>query len=202
MFYRFIRAILIPFVKVLFLVRIVGRENEPDSPYIVCANHSSFSDPVFIALPLKRTQRFVARSTLIRFRFFNWLFKKVRVITIKRGKSDVHAVRSIISVIKQGDCVAIFPQGTRKKGILPEPEQAEAGLGLIASMTKVPVLPVSIITKRLRPGLFRRTKIIIGKPIMPQEYLNCCEDPRKKDIAEYCFSFVCNQFNEQGWYKK
>jgi 1-acyl-sn-glycerol-3-phosphate acyltransferase len=202
MFYRFIRAILIPFVKVLFLVRIVGRENEPDSPYIVCANHSSFSDPVFIALPLKRTQRFVARSTLIRFRFFNWLFKKVRVITIKRGKSDVHAVRSIISVIKQGDCVAIFPQGTRKKGILPEPEQAEAGLGLIASMTKVPVLPVSIITKRLRPGLFRRTKIIIGKPIMPQEYLSCCEEPRKKDIAEYCFSFVCNQFNEQGWYEK
>ncbi|PKM63178.1 MAG: hypothetical protein CVU97_01655 [Firmicutes bacterium HGW-Firmicutes-21] len=197
MLYRLIRIVLTPFVKILYRTKVVGRENEPDEPYIVCANHSSFSDPLFIALPLKRTQRFIARSTLVRFRFFNWLFRNVKVITINRGNSDVQAVRTIIGVVKEGDCVSIFPQGTRIKGRLPRPEQAEAGLGLIASMTEVPILPVSIVTKRLRPGVLRRTKIVIGRPIPPSEYLHCCENPRKKDIAEYCFSFVCKPFYGQ-----
>ena len=185
MFYRIIRIILIPFVKVLYRTKVEGRENEPDAPYIVCANHFSFADPAFIALPLKQTQRFVARSSLVKYRFFNWLFRNVKVITINRGKSDITAVRLIVSTVKEGSCVAIFPQGTRVKGVRPVPKQAEAGLGLIASMTEVPVLPVSIITKGYRPRIFKKVRIVIGKPIMPEEYLNFCDNPRKKDIAEY-----------------
>jgi 1-acyl-sn-glycerol-3-phosphate acyltransferase len=82
---------------------------------------------------------------------------------------------------------------------MPEAEQAEAGLGLLAASTEVPVLPVSIITKRLMPGIFRRTRIVIGKPIPASEYLNFCENPRKKQIAEYCFNPVCEQFNKNKW---
>lgn len=194
MFYKFFKIILIPLVKIFFGIKVSGRENEPQTNYIVCANHSSFIDPALLAYALKGSQRFVARSSLIRFRFFNWLFHNVRAITINRGKNDINAIRKIVSAVKEGDCVCIFPQGTRMKGIIPKPEQAEAGLGLITSMTEVPVLPVSIITKRLYPGFFRRTEIIIGKPIMPQEYLSCCENARKKDISAYCFSFVCKPF--------
>lgn len=198
MLYRFLKKLFTPFLKFIYLIKIVGRENEPDAPYIVCANHSSFVDPVLVGLSLKNTQRFVARSTLIRFRFFNWLFRKVRVITIKRGKSDIAAIRAIIKAIKKGDCISIFPQGTRIKGTLPKPEQAEAGLGLIASSTEVPILPVSIITKRLRPGIFRKTLVVIGKPIKATEYLFCCDDPKKKDISEYCFKSVCKPFYENN----
>ncbi|OGO86998.1 MAG: hypothetical protein A2Y15_07455 [Clostridiales bacterium GWF2_36_10] len=194
MFYRILRIFLIPFVKILFFIKVTGQENEPKTNYITCANHSSFADPAFIAYALKRTQRFVARSTLIRFRFFSWLFNHVRVITINRGKSDIQAIKTIVSAIKDDDSVCIFPQGTRVRGVMPRTEQAEAGLGLIVSMTEMPVLPVSIITKRLYPGFFRRTEVVIGKPIKAEEYLNCKDNPRKKDISEYCFSFVCKPF--------
>ena len=194
MFYDTIKKLLGPLLIVLYRIQVTGQENEPDAPYITIANHSSFIDPAILACCLKNTQRFVARSTLSRFKIMNWLFNKARVITIKRGKSDVTAVRSIISVIKSGDCVGIFPQGTRMRRVLPEPSQVEAGLGLLASATEVPVLPVSIITKRLMPGIFHRTKVVIGKPIPASEYLNYCESPTKKQIAEYCFTPVCNAF--------
>lgn len=179
-------------------MKVIGKENEPTTNYISCANHSSYIDPLLMAYALKQSQRFVARSSLIRFKFFNWLFRNVKVITINRGKSDVAAVRLIVDTIKEGNCVGIFPQGTRMRGILPRPEQAQAGIALMATMTEVPVLPISIITKRLCPGFFRRTTIVIGKPIPPEEYLNCCENARKKDIAEYIFSAVCKPFEDSG----
>lgn len=194
MFYNTAKKLLAPLVRALYRIEVTGKENEPDGPYIVCTNHSSFIDPAFIACCLKNPIRFVARSTLARFKFMSWLFNKAKVITIQRGKSDVSAVRAIIAAVKNGDCVGIFPQGTRMRRVLPEPSQAEGGLGLIAASTQVPVLPVSIITKRLMPGVFRRTKIVIGKPISASEYLHFCENPTKKQIAEYCFALVCGEF--------
>jgi len=194
MFYDTVRKLITPIVKALYRIEVTGLENEPDETYIVCANHSSFIDPALIACTLKKPVRFVARSTLARFKFMNWLFSKANVITIQRGKGDVSAVRAIIAAVKNGDCVGIFPQGTRKRRILPEPEQAEGGLGLIAASTQVPVLPVSIVTKLLMPGIFRKTKLVVGKPIPASEYLHFCENPTKKQIAEYCFAPVCNEF--------
>lgn len=180
----------------LFL-RVKGRENEPKGPYIVCANHSSFLDPVCIAVALKQTQRFIARSSLIRFKFFKWLFKGAKVITINRGNSDLSAIKLTIRAIENGDNVAIFPQGTRIRGIAPSLDQVEAGLGLLAAKTKVPVLPVSIVTKRLYPGFLRPCKVVIGKPIYAEEYMNINPDPRAKEIAQYCFSYVIPPFEEQ-----
>jgi 1-acyl-sn-glycerol-3-phosphate acyltransferase len=194
MFYNTAKKLLGPLLKALYRIRVTGQENEPDAPYITIANHSSFIDPAILACCLKNTQRFVARSTLSRFKVMNWLFNKARVITIKRGKSDVTAIRSIIGIIKNGDCVGIFPQGTRMRRVLPEPSQVEAGLGLLASATEVPVLPVSIVTKRLMPGIFHKTNVVIGKPIPASEYMNFCENPTKKQITEYCFTPVCDVF--------
>lgn len=194
MFYTILRMFLIPLMKVFFRIELIGKENEPDCNYITCANHSSYLDPLFLAYALKRQQRFVARSTLTRFKFFNWLFRHVRVITINRGNADITAIRTITAAINEGDCVGIFPQGTRMKGIVPKAEQAQAGIGLMASMTNVPVLPFSIVTKRLRPGFLRKTTLVIGEAIPQSEYLSCCENPRKKEIAEYCFSKACVPF--------
>ncbi len=194
MFYDTAKKLIGPLIIALYRIQVTGQENEPGAPYITCANHSSFVDPALLACCLKNPQRFVARSTLARFKILNWLFTNAKVITIQRGKSDVAAIRAIISVVKDGDCVGIFPQGTRMRRVMPETSQVQGGLGLIAASTEVPVLPVSIITKRLMPGIFRRTKIVIGKPIPASEYLHFCENPTKKQIAEYCFTPVCNEF--------
>ncbi|MDD4163916.1 MAG: lysophospholipid acyltransferase family protein [Eubacteriales bacterium] len=194
MFYRALKILLIPFFKLLYRIKVVGRENEPSENYIACANHSSYIDPVLIAYALKHTQRFVARSSLVRFGFYRWLFRRVKVITINRGSTDISSIRTITQAVSDGDCVSIFPQGTRIKGVIPRPEQAQGGIGLLAVKTNALILPVSIITKRLRPRLFKKTVIVIGKAIPASEYLNCCENSRSKDIAVFLFSRVCIPF--------
>ncbi|MEG1743454.1 MAG: hypothetical protein RR246_04730, partial [Clostridia bacterium] len=75
----------------------------------------------------------------------------------------------------------------------PLPEQAEGGLGLIASLTHMPILPVSIVTKKRKLMMFHKTKFIIGKPIASDEYMNY-GGIKRKDISEYLFSKVCEPF--------
>ncbi len=193
-FYAVAVNLLRPLIKVFFRTTVIGRENEPDETYIMCANHSSFIDPVLCACNLKCQLRLVARGSLARFKIFDWIFKKVNVIKIDREHIDLSSMRTIISACKAGDCIGIFPQGTRMRRSEPKPEQAMSGAALIASQCKVKVLPISIVTKRRMPGFFRKTYIIIGKPITPEEYIG--DGSRsKKEISEFIFKKVCEPFS-------
>lgn len=183
-----------PLTKLFFRVTLIGGENEPDEPYIMCANHSSYIDPVLCACNLKRTLRLVARGSLARFKIFNWLFKKLDVIKIDREHIELSSMRTIISACRSGECIGIFPQGTRMRRVEPKPEQAMSGVALIASQCKAKILPVSIVTKRRMPGFFRKTYLIVGKPITYEEYIG--DGSRsKKEIAEFLFGKVCEPFS-------
>jgi len=193
-FYKAATTLLRPLTKLFFRITVIGGENEPDEPYIMCANHSSYIDPVLCACNLKRPLRLVARGSLTKFKLYNWLFKKVNVITVDREHIDLSSLRTIISACKSGDCIGIFPQGTRMRRTEPKPEQAMSGVALIASQCKVKVLPVSIVTKRRMPGFFRKTYLIVGKPITYEEYTG--DGSRsKKEIAEFMFGKVCEPFS-------
>ncbi len=195
-FYKVVVSFLKPLVKLFYRVTVIGKENEPDGNYMLCANHSSFVDPALTACFVKRQIRFIARKSLTQSGFLSWLFRNVGVITVDRDKVDLASLRTVISACRNGDSIAIFPQGTRVRRTAPKSEQAMSGAGLIAAQCKIPVLPVSIVTKRLMPGIFRKTYVIIGKPIMPEEYLGDGERT-KKEISEYIFEKVCTPFETE-----
>lgn len=180
--------------RALFRIKITGSENEPDVPYIVCANHSAYSDPVVIATSLKTQVHFISRSSLMRFWGLRTILKWAEVIPIHRDTVDTEALKTVVAFGRSGKTVGIFPQGTRIRGIDPVPEQAEAGLGLIASMTKLPVLPISIVTKKRQVAMLRRTYVVIGKPIYPKTYMSL-DNPKRKAIAEFLFTPVCRGFD-------
>ena len=77
-------------------------------------------------------------------------------------------------------------------------EQALPGFSLIGCMAKATVLPVSIVTKSLRPRLFRRTRLIIHKPVTYEEYSSISEKPTKPEISYYLFDKVCEPFKKEG----
>ncbi len=192
--YSFLKAALKYPCKLIFLTTVEGRENEPDGAYIVCGNHSSYADPVLVTVSLKAKPVWIGKKELLKHAFMRWLFRISGAIPIKREGFDTAALRQCVDAVKRGACVGIFPQGTRLRGVDPTPEQAHAGLALIAGMAKATVLPVSIVTKRRKPGLFCRTKIIIQKPIPYEEYSTISEHPTKQEITEYIFSKVCEPF--------
>lgn len=186
---RFLR----PIVRLFFRVTVIGAENEPDAPYLMCANHSSYIDPVLCACFLKNQIHFIARSSLVRFRFFAWLFRHAKAVPIDRENIDISALRTVIGICRSGECVGIFAQGTRMRRVEPMPEQAMSGSGLIVSQGRVAVLPVSIVTKRRMPGFFRKTYLVIGKPLSYEECVGN-GSRTKKEIAQYIFSKVCEPF--------
>jgi 1-acyl-sn-glycerol-3-phosphate acyltransferase len=195
--YKAVRGIVRIYAKFAYRVKFHGRENEPkEGAYIAFSNHTSFSDPLFTASALKRPLYFLAKSDLQRFRFLKWLFNKCNVVPINRGESDIAALRKTCDIIKGGNCPALYPEGTRIPQAAPKAEDAQAGIGLMATRTKATLLPVTICygKKRNKPIFFRKVHVYIGKPIPYEEYSTINEHPNSHEIAVYAFSKLCEDF--------
>ncbi len=195
--YRFFKLILgLPF-RLIYRIKIIGADNEPDGPFIVSANHMSYADPFIEGVCLKTQITYIAKSSLERFRIIKWFFSTVGVIPIKREESDVAAIRKSVAALKDGKVIGIYPQGTRIPLKPPHKEDAMGGLGLLVSLAKCPVLPIAIVTKAHRPRPFRKTLVVIGKPL---SYETVTEENgvhrSKQEMAEFCFSETVRLYEE------
>ena len=148
------------FVKLVFRVRIVGEENIPkDGGCIICANHSSNWDPVFLVVLLTRRIYLMAKAELFKVPLLGALLKSIGMIPVKRSGADISAIRTSISNLNDGKALGIFPSGKRvKKG---EDASAKSGVVFIAVKAAVPAVPVYIDTTY---RLFSKVTIHIGKP--------------------------------------
>lgn len=185
-------------MRFLYRVKIEGLENEPDTPYLVCANHSSYCDPILITASLRAKHKWLAKKQLSDHAFMRLVFRITGAVTIDRDGLDTTALHACIDALKSGTSVGIFPQGTRLPGVTPQKDQALPGFSLIACMAKATVLPVSIVTKALQPKLFRRTRLIIHKPVTYEEYMSISEKPTKPEISGFLFEKVCEPFAAKG----
>ncbi len=168
-FYRFLQIVVKPFYCLFFRLEIKGRENELlEGPCLICANHISNHDIVFLGVSLKRQIYFFAKRELFRFKPFGAILKWFGTISVSRGQVDLKAINQTIEVLKTGGYIGIFPQGTRTH-IKPSPEQAKSGVGLMAYRAKANVLPIYIESKKYRVRLFRKVTVTIGKPIAYEE---------------------------------
>ena len=94
---------------------------------------------------------------------------------------------------KEGGVIGIFPQGTRCPGVDPETTKPKDGVAMLSYRTNSPVLPAFIVTKgrKLRP--FRKTTVVIGKPIKPEELMISSGTPSEyKAATELIWSRICD----------
>jgi 1-acyl-sn-glycerol-3-phosphate acyltransferase len=80
---------------------------------MLVGNHQSYLDPMFCGIYLKRPLYFLARDSLWKNRFFGRLISSVNTIPVKQDKGDLSAMRKVISKLKEGWGVCLFPEGTR-----------------------------------------------------------------------------------------
>jgi len=126
----------------------------------VCANHSSAVDPFFVAYGLtkKHPLSAMAKESLLKIPVIGKLLEKVGTFPVKRGESDIHAVKFALQQLKAGEYVLLFPEGTRIKS---RAEGApKTGAAMLACRTGVPVIPVYVPMKK-KP--FRLNRVYIGK---------------------------------------
>ena len=95
-------------------IELYGYENVPKSPCIIVANHVSYLDPMAMAFFHETELCAVARDTLMNGKILGWVFRHLNAIPVKRGQSgNLGAFRDVLSRIKHGIGVIIFPEGTR-----------------------------------------------------------------------------------------
>jgi len=111
-------------------------------PLVVVCNHQSFLDIPILAAALPRHVCFVARESLARSRFLAFVMEQAGAILVRPGAPDRRALRAMLAHLERGDCVLVFPEGTRTKdGALGE---FKKGALVAAQRARVPVLPAGI----------------------------------------------------------
>jgi 1-acyl-sn-glycerol-3-phosphate acyltransferase len=150
--YLLVRAVLQPFFHVYFRMRRLGMEHVPKTgPVIFAANHRSFLDPFVIGTLTRRPVYYVAKKELFAHPVVGWLLSRLGAFPIDRGAGDQHAMQTARRILERGDCVVIFPEGTRTRpGPLGAPRR---GVGRLALQTGAPVVPVAVVgTEAVRRG--------------------------------------------------
>jgi len=167
LFYRFVRFVLKGPVRLLYRVKIVGRENEPeDGGFLICCNHLAALDVLLIAVALKKHQPcFMGKKELFKIPVLSGAIRALGAYPVDRGGGDVGAIKNSIRLLQKGHCVAIFPQGTRQPNKDPRDTKVRNGAAMIAMHANATVLPINIYREGYSPKCFRRTVVSIGKPI-------------------------------------
>jgi 1-acyl-sn-glycerol-3-phosphate acyltransferase len=168
LFYWFIRALFVPFFLIYFRLGRVGREHLPRSgPLLLASNHRSFLDPFVIGTLVRRPVYYMAKRELFEKRWQAWALNALGAFPVDRGAGDSDAMATARAILERGDCVVVFPEGTRTRpGPLGSPRR---GVGRLALETGAPVAPVAVIGSdqvrrgwRIRP---RKVRIRVGRPM-------------------------------------
>jgi 1-acyl-sn-glycerol-3-phosphate acyltransferase len=167
---RFFAALVLvsrPFLRP-FRLRARGLEHVPRAGgFVVASNHTSNFDPWPLGLPLyPRQVHFMAKAELYGNPVLRWLLDELGAFPVRRGERDSAAFKAAVKYAREGDVVAIFPEGTRRAKGLRKKHQARPhpGAARIALAAGVPLVPAAVVgTDRLsRLGPIR---VAYGPPI-------------------------------------
>lgn len=162
--YSFLYPILRTFLKIFHPWEYSGVENFPEGGAVICGNHTALGDPIYVVCSLKRTQQthVMAKAEIMKWPVVGFILKKAGVFGVRRGKSDVTAIKEAMRVLRNGEKVLLFPEGTRvKEG---QSVEAHTGAAMLATRTGVPILPVYISPRKKG----EKVKLVFGEAYMPE----------------------------------
>ncbi|MGJ9456832.1 lysophospholipid acyltransferase family protein [Oceanobacillus sp. CF4.6] len=173
--YRFARFVVALILFPLYRIKIIGKENIPKTgPVIICSNHISNFDPPVVGITSPRDIYFMAKGELFEKPFLGKLLLGIRAFPVKRGLSDRNALRKGLGILKEGNTLGLFPEGTRSKtGELGNPL---AGVGFFALRSEATIIPCAIIGPY---KAFKRLKVVYGKPMDIQQFRTAKSSPQE-----------------------
>ncbi len=175
-FMNFLRILVIPFYFLVKPFRYYGNKKVKDGACVYVSNHYGMLDVIYIAATTWEGVHFIAKREVSETPVLGWLASKVKIISVNRDGNDIRALLDSFKCLKNGQKIAVFPEGTRNKteaDMLP----FKHGAAVMAIKTKTPIVPVVLYK---RPRYFRMAHILIGDPIELTEYYD-----RKLTDAEY-----------------
>ena len=175
--YGLLKSFLMPVLTLLFRPKVKGLRNVPaQGPVIIASNHLSFSDSIFMPLVVPRKVTFLAKSEYFTSPGAKGLLKKLTFIALGQvpvdragGSKSEAALLTGLSVLAKGECLGIYPEGTRS----PDGRlyRGRTGIARLAYESGAPVVPVAMFntaeiqpTGKILPKIMR-VKMVFGEPM-------------------------------------
>jgi len=183
----------------------INVENIPKTgPVIVAPTHASHLDPPAAGAAIKRVTRSLAREGLFHPKIWGNFLRSVGAFPIRRGEGDTEAIRTAINLLREGNLILIFPEGTRGDGI--HLGQVNQGLAVLAKRSGALIIPTAVIGTHKRwpkgktgPG-WGKVTVVYGTPInLDQLTAQYGEKEAKFQVAIEWQRQVLAMCHERGW---
>ena len=162
-------------VRLMYKVRFVGTENIPkEGGFILASNHVTAPDPAYLLAACPHKVYFMGKKELFEKPFTRWFFTGMNGFPVNRAGADLKAIHFAETILREGNVLGIFPEGTRSKTL--EPQRAKGGVALIAQATGADVLPVSLYFSE-KPHFRSRLTVRFGE-VIPNAELGLPEGER------------------------
>ena len=161
-----LRVIVVPIYYLFKPFRYFGQRKVKDGACVYISNHYTLFDPVYIVSTTWEGVHFVCKKEVAEKPVLGGIARGVKTIFANRDGNDIRTMLDCLKCLKNGEKVAIYPEGTRNRTeeeILP----FKHGAAAMAIKTKTPIVPVVMYNK---PRLFRCTHILIGSSFELSEY--------------------------------
>lgn len=166
--YKLVRVITHTFTKVFFPFRRINHKQAVQNPCVIVSNHLSNCDAFIVGSIYNHKIYALTKKELFKGKGVSWFLRTLGGIPIDRDTPDASTILRCVRLLKGGDKLLIFPEGTRNKTgekLLP----LKSGAALFAIKAKVPIQPVFID----RPSKFLRLNhVIVGEAFSLEQYYN------------------------------
>ena len=162
----FLRTFILPLVRFCYPFKYFGDKKVENGACLYVSNHYRMTDPMYILPTTKEGIHFIAKAESKDMPVFGAVISAAKTIFVGRDGADARSIMDALKCLKNGEKVAIYPEGTRNKTDQPF-LPFKSGSALLAIRAQVPVVPVVIYKK---PRFWRKTDILIGEPFELSEY--------------------------------
>ncbi len=193
--YRLVYSLARIFFKVFFRLRIYGENHFRLGPGIIAANHGSFYDPPVLSICCPEEVHFLAKESLFHIHFIGWLIKILNTHPVRHGASDVHILKQMIQLLKEGKKLILFPEGSRSFDGQLQP--FERGFAFLAQKSNCTIFPAYLEgtfeawprTKRF-PKFFGKITCVFGSPIEWEDFENLPKREAEEKLSLRCESSI------------
>ncbi|MDQ6695362.1 MAG: 1-acyl-sn-glycerol-3-phosphate acyltransferase [Chloroflexota bacterium] len=174
--YRVIRLFFTLVLHTIWPLKVKGARYVPrQGAAIVVANHLSYIDPFVIGYSANRLVSYMGKKELFGMPFVGFLLRRVGGFPVDRSRPDAASMKVAMTVLKDGELLGLFPEGTR--GETGEMQELRSGAARLAARMRVPILPAAVSgTERALPKgkLPRpaRVRVAFGPPFELTELYN------------------------------
>lgn len=198
-FYGFARGVVDFINRSYFQAKVVGKENIPSAPFILAPTHRSNLDTLMMGSVYRPRLRYMGKDSLWKKKFAGEVLAALGGFPVARGTADREALNACVAVLKSGQPLVLFPEGTRREGDVVE--DLMDGAAYIGLKTGAPIVPIGIagsdraMGKGVKVPHPKRCVVVIKPPIstlidgqvaskVPRSKVNEITDELRKSMQE------------------